>query len=104
MQLGVDTRVRRRRSGDGGIVALDERRVLIDLVDRGFNIVIGGSADRVELLGGLLERGRYLRCSTQHGGLSSSVARIRAPVGKALKQLIQRCGDRAGGRNVEDIL
>ena len=66
MQLGVDARVRRRPSGDGGVVALNERRSLVDLGDCGFNIVIRGSTDGVELLGGLLERGGHLRGRTQH--------------------------------------
>src|SRR6266852_9584999 len=104
MQLGVDTSVRRRPSCNSCVIALNERRVLVDLGDRGFNIVIRGSTDGVELLGGLLERSGHLRCSTQNGGLSSSVTWIRTPIGKTLKQLIQRCGDGTGGRNVEDIL
>src|SRR3981189_3476251 len=104
MQLGVDTRVWRRPPGDGGVVALNERRGLVDLGDRGFNVVIRGSTDGVALLGGLLERGGHLRGRTQDGGLRAGVARISAPVREALKQLVERCGNRTGRRNVEDIL
>src|SRR5208337_1484186 len=77
---------------------------LIDLGNGGLNIVGGGVLNGADLGRGLLECSGGLLRRVDHRGLVVRAARLRAPLGKALEQLIQGGGNGAARRDIEDVL
>ena len=103
-QLRAQSGIGLRILSDLLVVRLDAGGILIDLGNRGLNIVVGGGPDLPELHRGLLECGANLLGRVDHRRLVVRVGRLCAPLREALEQLVQRRWNRAAGRDIENVL